>query len=281
VEEIKLDENILTGDASRDITTEANETQAATDMQSPEVTAFETANQGAVSQSVNTQSIEAQSSETGEELKDQSLFDLLYGVIIRPVATFKYLSVKKPWIMATVLYVVIAFISAIAGVPGQQDQLSELTKLSNNSDINIGAIAIVALVVVLPIFSFIGLFFIGGIYHLLAKAFKGDGSYKGIISALGFAGFPSIVSTPFSLLYFIGGPIGKIVAVATTLSISFAVGIWVLILNILAIRENYRLSTGKAVAVCLIPVAVVVVLVIILFTILIAIAATQIPNSNL
>jgi hypothetical protein len=222
-----------------------------------------------------------QEAQTEEALEDQSLFDLLYGVIARPVATFKYLSVKKPWVMAIVLYIAVAFISAVAGVPGQQDQLSDLTKLGGNSNINIGAIVIVALVIVLPIFSFIGLLIIGGIYHLLARAFKGNGSYKGMISTLGFAGFPSIVSTPFSLLYFIGGPIGKIIAVVTTLSVSFIVGIWILVLNILAIRENYKLSTGKAVAVCLIPVAVVIVLLVILLTILIAIVATQIPDSSL
>jgi hypothetical protein len=52
----------------------------------------------------------------------------------------------------------------------------------------------------------------------------------------------------------------------TTLSgiIGFAVGIWVLVLNIIAIRESQQISTGAAAATYFIPVILFIILLILL-----------------
>jgi hypothetical protein len=118
----------------------------------------------------------------------------------------------------------------------------------------------------------------GGVYHLLAKLLRGDGNYKRIIASLGFASFPSILIAPFNLLYFIEGSIGKIVALMVVLSISFGVSLWQMVLTVIAIRENYKLSTAKAVAVYLIPIALAIIISIFMIIILFAVLAMSDPK---
>jgi hypothetical protein len=209
----------------------------------------------------------------------QSLFDLLYGIIAKPVNTFRYLTAEKPWVKGALIYVLISWITTLAGLPAQLESFEQLDALSNVSNVNLRAAAIIALVLIFPIVSAAGLFIMGGIYHLLAKLLKGQGEFKGIIASLGFANFPSILITPFYLLYFIGGSVAKAIALIITLSISFAFGIWVLVLDVLAIRENYKLSTARAVAVCLIPIATAIILAIFLLILLIVLIAASIPQT--
>ncbi|MBI4734007.1 MAG: YIP1 family protein [Rubrobacteridae bacterium] len=211
--------------------------------------------------------------ETETVLEKQTLFDLLYGVLVKPSSTFKYISAKKPWVTGALLYLLSTWIGMVAGLPAQRDSFRAFDS-GNLTESSIVIIVIIALILVLPFFLEFGLFIMGGIYHLLAKLLKGEGSYKGIIASLGFASSPQVLLTPLSLLFFVEGPIGKIIAMGITFSLSFAFSIWVLILNILAVRENYKLSTARAIAVCLIPIVAAIIISIVVFILLIAFVVT-------
>jgi hypothetical protein len=106
----------------------------------------------------------------------------------------------------------------------------------------------------------LGWFVVGAVFFFVAKIFKGQGSFIGMLASLGYANCP----------YFIGAPLAAITSVAgsfgTTLSgiIGFAVGIWVLVLNIIAIRESQQISTGAAAATYFIPVILFIILLILL-----------------
>lgn len=209
----------------------------------------------------------------------QSFADLLYGIIVKPVQTLRYLANEKPWVKGMLVYVVVSWIATVASLPSQSEQFEQLEAFSGASDFNIGAAIVLAIILLLPVFSAIGLFAISGIYHLLAKLLKGRGDFKGIIASIGFANFPSILITPFYLFFLIGGSIAEVIALALTLSASFAFGIWVLALNVLAIRENYKLSTTRAVAVFLIPIAAITVLVVFLVILFVALIAASVPQT--
>jgi hypothetical protein len=217
----------------------------------------------------------AGSEPVAEKEEKKSLFDLLHGVIVKPTSTFKYVSAKKSWVAGALIYLLSTWIGVIAGLPAQIENLKQLqtTVFSESSFV---IFAVIFMVLVLPFILEFGLFFTGGIYHILAKLFKGNGSYAGIIASLGFASFPQVLLTPLSLLFFVEGSVGKIIAMLISFSFSSLLSIWVLVLNIFAVRENYKLSTARAAAVCLIPIAAVIIISVFLAVLLIALIAGSI-----
>jgi hypothetical protein len=97
-------------------------------------------------------------------------------------------------------------------------------------------------------------FFIGtGILQLVARAFKGTGSFLTYAHALALVVVPiGIAGAVLGLIPFLGG------------LIAFALGIYEIYLAIVATASTHRLSMGTSTAVVLIPAAVVFVVVIIL-----------------
>lgn len=190
-----------------------------------------------------------------EETKPEprNLPDLLYGVLAKPVETLRYLTMSKPLTMALLVYIAISVLGAIAAIPG----LAQLDSLPGgvSRDVPPGLsffsspAFIIATVISTPIFALITLFIVGGLYHLLSMLFKGEGDFRGLLSALGFASFPQVLSIPFVLLSLVAGTLGGVLSGV----VSFAVSIWIIVLTIISIRENYRLSTGKAVLIFFIP----------------------------
>jgi hypothetical protein len=77
-----------------------------------------------------------------------------------------------------------------------------------------------------------------------------------MLSGLAFAYVPSVVTVPFTLLVVAFGFLGLLV----TGFVSFAISVWVLVLTVIAVRENYALTTGRATGVVLIPIGAIFVL---------------------
>jgi len=103
-------------------------------------------------------------------------------------------------------------------------------------------------------------FFIGtGIRYLIAKAFRGQGTFlaQGYTDLL-FSVPLGILSTLASRVPLLGG------------LVAFGVGIYVIVLHIFSIMAVHRLSGGKATAVVLLPIAIGILLILLLFAIMIA-----------
>lgn len=107
-------------------------------------------------------------------------------------------------------------------------------------------------IITVPIFFFIGT----GIQYLLAKMFKGQGTFL-------TQSYTSLLyQAPISLLYYLVTLVFGLIPIAGTfiaLLINFALGIYSIVLNVFQLRASHRLSTGQAVAVVLIPIAVLIV----------------------
>ncbi len=188
----------------------------------------------------------------------------LSGVIVHPVQTLRAITKEKPWVWGIVVYLVSSWVSFTASFLTGWRSLPEV---SMPSGLNLSAF-LVGVVLSVPIFSLVGLLVFSGIYHLIARLLKGEGSFVGLLSGLGFASFPTILTTPFALLGVAGGIFGSFIY---NLAV-FAVSIWVLVLNIIAIRENYAFSTGRAVLTFFIPVILLFVLVMLAILVAVVVA---------
>lgn len=112
--------------------------------------------------------------------------------------------------------------------------------------------------------TIIGFFISTGILYLIAKAFRGQGTFL----AQGYANL--LFSVPLSI-------ISGLAALVPILGfiVGFGIGIYSIVLNIFSIMAVHRLSGGKATAVVLLPVAIVFVLAIVLIIGLMAAAAAM------
>ena len=119
------------------------------------------------------------------------------------------------------------------------------------------------LVILVPLFFFIGI----GITYLIAKAFKGTGTFVAQSYAV------LLYSVPLGI---ISSLLGLIPILGTV--VSLAVGIYDIVLAIFAVMAVHRLSGGKATAVILIPAGVAVLLAICAFVVLIGIIAASLPR---
>jgi hypothetical protein len=100
-----------------------------------------------------------------------------------------------------------------------------------------------------------------GTSHLVALGLGSKGSYSGLFCGFVFAVLPCIFFTP--LLVIIGLLLPIIGALFFSLGF-FGVIVWSVVLSILAVRENYLVSTGKAILILLPSLATLMVLLVLI-----------------
>jgi len=94
-------------------------------------------------------------------------------------------------------------------------------------------------------------FLLAAVYYGLARLLRLRGSFRGLLSGLALANVPSVFTAPLALLAVALGPAGQVLAGLGTM----ALGIWVTVLSVLAVREVFATSTGRALLIYLLPVA--------------------------
>ncbi|MDP8959173.1 MAG: YIP1 family protein [Actinomycetota bacterium] len=186
---------------------------------------------------------------------DEGVLESALGVITRPVVTLHRLSQERRLAWAVGLTVILSLLSALAITaqfgsapmgfrPGPPPMpLAQLRP-----------VLLVAAAILGPVFGLLLLAINAALVHGTSLLLRGRGSYAGLFVGLAFAGVPSFFNIPFQLLPLAFERAGG----AISLLVSLAVGIWVLVLDVIAIRQNYGFSTGRAVAALLIPVLVVI-----------------------
>lgn len=99
------------------------------------------------------------------------------------------------------------------------------------------------------------------VWHLLAELLGGQGSVKKLLTAIGFTYFLQLLIIPIYLIASFLPTFGFLIILLATLIIT----VWSVVLGILAIREVYQFSGGRASFVYFLPVLVMGALVLILF----------------
>lgn len=221
------------------------------------------------------------------ESEKKGLFELLYGVISKPTETLRYTVEKKPVAQAILLFVAMMWVVAIAGIPSTYYQFRLMPDPTGESAF-IARVLIIISIVAAPFLAVLNLTIFSAIYHGVAKLFKGEGTYGSMVSSIGFASFPRLFETPFSLFVLFGGRLGGSGVFFAMLGlyslVSLAFRIWSIFLKVIAIRESHNISTGKATLSYIIPWAALwlILVVLIFFIIMFAgIVASSAGGGNL
>ncbi len=180
------------------------------------------------------------------------LINWLYGVLAKPVQTLNEIAREKPANVAFLLYLGISMLSVLGSLYNPQ-AMQAFEDLMREANINIPFSVIIAASLLVAIIS---IFVITGVLQLLARLFKGSGGYWNLFSAYAFANFPLIIGVPITFISGFLGTVGDILAG----SISLGLSIWVLVLQVIAVRESHSLSTVASIGVYLLQLVILVVI---------------------
>ncbi len=194
------------------------------------------------------------------------LLEAISGTLFTPASTFRRLLEER---MSLAIAAIIVLIASICGGVGtlltESTVMSLFTEFSGfepvtpnfdemmNSPITSMTTNVVG--------GFISWVFFAGICHIVAKLLGGKGTFTEMLVLMGFASLPNIFQAPIGLIAMLsGGLTGAFIAIV----LGSFLAIWVLILDVLAIREAQKFSTGRAIATLVLPIVVLAVLVFIL-----------------
>ncbi|MBM7866539.1 hypothetical protein GTO89_09040 [Heliobacterium gestii] len=191
-----------------------------------------------------------------------SAWDYLYHVMVKPEQAFSMAAQEKPIRLAVAVVLITSVISLIVDLSlgnagGLPDRLS--SRLAGGAFEKMRA----SLSIVGFFFGIFFWFLRTGFYNLAGELMGGASNGKGLLVCLGLAHWPSILLAPLSLIGAYG-PGGQVIEGLGR----FALGLWTLFLEILAIRAALQLSSRRAVFLYfLLPLSVVLLTVIALILI--------------
>lgn len=190
----------------------------------------------------------------------KGILDILYQVLASPSKVFGEVSERKPlaWAMLSAVFVSVVF--ALTLLPNPPELVEEIFGLEK------GTLTLVPVVVLWVIIFLVALFIEGGIFHLIATLLRGRGSYLGMVCGLCFAHFPFVFFAPLTLLRALLGSTGNILYPFGSLLLF----LWILVLEVTAIRQNYHFSIGRAIATYFIPAILLIIVPLLIVTVIIA-----------
>lgn len=180
------------------------------------------------------------------------VYELIYGVLFHPAATFRYLGEEKPlarvtgiWLLAHVFSVAVSLSMLRGGL------VTEFSRSFGISTERVGSLLwLHGLAVV--VCSFVVWFVTASLYAMLAELWYTAGNGAGVLASLGLASVPGAFGPALQF-------IGQVTGVEfITKPLVVGVFLWTVVLQIIALRESLRIETTRAVAVWVTPVAVTV-----------------------
>ncbi len=201
----------------------------------------------------------SQSISAGQAPPAPGFLDVVYGVVFRPVATYRTLTQYQPMIPRSLL--IVALSSLVQGTSMWLQFAGEFESVSLAGMISImGAVGITVGVATN--------FFSAAVMHLFAELFGGRGTGMMLFSLIGMCQVPGLLLGVAALI-----PEPTLAGLATG-----GLGLWTGILTILAIRESERLSTGRALAVFFMPIVALTVAVVLFVVFVASFIFSQIPG---
>lgn len=184
------------------------------------------------------------------------ILELIYGIIVEPKETLIKTSKEKPVTQAFIIYLVATIFTSMLIYGLELRNLQLETTL--DWGVEFGDFLVKNLPSMFKVFTLFSvilgavfLFIQAAVYSLMGEFLGGTGNGRGLFASLALTAIPGlVVEVITTALILIGLPelfsiIGSLVAV-----------IWILILHLMAIRENLLLTTGKAIFILLLPLIV-------------------------
>lgn len=187
-----------------------------------------------------------------------NFFKRIYGMVVKPKETLDDIIEKAPVWQGLIIIVILSLLPVFI-MFNKDIILNNLGTGVNPYDIDIitkmlpimTIMGVFFAMILTPIFQFIWV----GMYNMISDFLGHKGSGKSLFAAFGFTSVPSI----FSLLIY---------AVLVNTSVQFLstifsllISIWVIMLQIIALKKNYKMGTGTATLTYFIPWIITIVIV--------------------
>jgi len=175
--------------------------------------------------------------------KAMGFLEIIYGMIVEPKATLRYLSTARTFLPALAFVVILALFNALVGI-GEMKEIPELARLPVDISSFLGPIALLAVFLAL-----IGWFVDVAAVSLFAQLLGGAGNGRALLSGYAFASLPMLIAAILEFLLNALGLEGFFSGL-----VSLAGFIWTLVLQVWAVREIEQVSLGRAIlAYCAFP----------------------------
>jgi len=183
------------------------------------------------------------------------MWEYISGSLAKPVQTLRSAAENNLWKQGLIIVAVLSILkgSTATTVMRNEELLSllETTMSISGQELLLSFLQSPLLVITLTLISGIFQWLLAGVlFHLFAKLFKGQGTLSGILASTGYAQSPNFIGIPLNALLSISTGAGSAILSGI---VSFGIGIWVFVLDIIAIKETYRISTVAATATFFIP----------------------------
>lgn len=183
-----------------------------------------------------------------QESAAAQFLDNLYGVLFSPRATFADLAARPPMGQALALYLLILAVNGLASLPALQSGLGRVGMRAMLPSLT-GFLTPFYLVVTL-VSWLVG----AALLHLVAEWLGGQGRATDLFALGAFYRVPQLFMAPLALVSALTWP-------GLTTPFSLLLAAWTLVLQVLALRANYRFATSRAILVLLLPFVLGIVLV--------------------
>ena len=179
------------------------------------------------------------------------VLELMYGALFSPVVTFREVAARPHLGRALAVLAVVAVVNATVGaISGGREFAAGMA----GAGIPVSGAGFGPVVF---LFGLVGPFLFWylqtAIFYLTGVLLGGRGAIRPLMAGLAVAAMPQVFSAPAALVS---------TAVHRGLGVWFSVGlgIWVVVLSCLAVREALHFSTGRAIATLALPLLAIVVL---------------------
>jgi hypothetical protein len=185
----------------------------------------------------------------------RDFLDNVYGTLFKPGETLRNITQRQLVGQSLIILILSGLLPALART-GQT--VSDLNMLMPHGAMRtmphevysalgrmapfFGFIAVIFSVVFRPLKQFL----YAALFHLISGFAGGNGTARGLFAGLGFASLPAVFAAPVNVTTRLSG-------INFTTPFNFLLFIWVVFLEVLAIRENNDFTTSKAVLVLVLP----------------------------
>ncbi|NLJ72033.1 MAG: YIP1 family protein [Syntrophomonadaceae bacterium] len=170
-----------------------------------------------------------------------SLTEAIYGVIFTPKKTLANISRERIWLSGVLIFFIVMVFNLLINTSASGlEQVEQLVAIPANF---YGAISIVGI-----IFSLVMLFVLVGLYNLFGELIYQSTNASGLLASLSFASIPAVFGPPLQYVLML------VNLQILSYIISLGIGIWLIVLQVIAIRESLSISTGQALLLFIIPI---------------------------
>lgn len=172
----------------------------------------------------------------------EGFFETIVGVITAPVDTLRRITHHPPIVWALVVLIGVALLNGVVDVGQFEAQLAAEPGFREMLPPEVGRIGSGTWMTLSLVTALLGTVVGATAVHLAAKLLSGTGTFGGQFAGFGIAYFPMAFGV-------VGGLLDVAAAGTAALGslLSVALSAWVLVLGVIATRENHRFSTGHAV----------------------------------